>query len=225
MHIVTIVFLLQLAFLTGTALLFMYHGGSIVHEIGGQDAREYMLLGEQLLDSGEFRLPDKGVPETWRTPGYPFFVAVNFALTNHSLTLLLVVLALVGALTSGLMYLIGLELSLSPRAAFAAGLLFGVSPAVIWIPPSAMGGDILFIFLLTAALFILVRLIRIERWYFATIGLGLLLGAATLVRPLGLYLSLILIASTPFFLPHTDLRKKMLCVLIAIVGFALITTP
>ncbi len=217
-----IVFVLQLAVLLGTSWLMTTHGGSIAHEISTQDAREYMLLGEVLLEEGKFHLPDRTEAETWRTPGYPAFVATIFALF-HSLYVLLVVLALLGALTSGVIYLIAKELLLSERNSFAAGLIFGLSPAVIWIPPSGMGGDILFAFLLVVALYCLVLLARGRDLGFSLIHMGLFLGAATLVRPIGLYIAVIFIFATFFFIPKETRSLKM--PFLVLLMFALLTVP
>src|SRR5882724_5400162 len=103
--VTAVLFAVQCLFLMGAALLFHSYGGSLSHEIGGQDAREYILLGQSLLTSGQFHLPGSLVPETWRTPGYPALVAAVFLVTHNSLSTLLVLLALISAATSGLIFL------------------------------------------------------------------------------------------------------------------------
>ena len=218
-RVVLCIFIVQCVVLCATALLFVSFGGSLAHEISNQDAREYMLLADSLLEDKQLHLPGLTVPETWRTPGYPAFIATIFALTNSSLAILLVVLAFIGAVTSGCIYLIGKELGLPERPATIAGMLFGFSTAVIWIPPSGMGGDIVFAFLMTVALYLL---LRASSWYWL-VAVGISLGIATLVRPLGLYLSLLLIIAAPFLVPRFTHGAKVVALIFA--TFMLAITP
>jgi 4-amino-4-deoxy-L-arabinose transferase-like glycosyltransferase len=222
-YIVVLVFALQILALIGTAFVFHAYGGSISHEVSQQDAAKFMGVADSLLRGDGFEQAGYQVPDTWLTPGYPLFVAAVFWLTHHSLTALLVVIALLGALTSGLLYLIGIEVGLTKPYATAGAVLFGISPAVMWLPASGMGGDMLFVFLLTLSLWALLKS-RTSNSFRYVLILGLTLGLATLTRPIGLYVSLIFIAALFFMAAGTTLRKILFCG-VALLLFVATLTP
>jgi len=218
-----IVFALQIMVLVSTALLFNTYGGSLAHEVMSQDTKGYVQLAQSLLTDGQYHLPGLAAPETFRMPGYPFFIAVVFGLTNNSLSILLIVLSLVGAITSGLIYLISRELELSQKWAYSVAILFGISPAIIWIPATGMS-DITFVFLLTLALYVLVGLKNTRRVWMNLCLLGLVLGLATLNRSVGLYLSPLFIGTIPFFLNiRYASHRALACIGVALITFSIPT--
>ena len=209
------VFIAQLLFLYGIHLLLVPYSGSITHLSSQQDS-EYIPLAHSIL-SGHFELPQyyfptnvAPSPETFRTPGYPFYIAVIFTLFGGShynpghaqpdfaFYMLLVSLAFLGALTSMLIYLIGRELGFTRRVSTAAGLLFGVSPAVIFLPVTGLGSDMLYVFLFTLATYLAVRLRNMHYPLAWAAGVGIVLGLGALTRPVGLYTSIIMILAIPF---------------------------
>ena len=214
LRITGIVLCLQIALLIFLAFLFNAYGGSLIHEALTQDTGGYVELAESLLADGQYHLPGFSMPETFRVPGYPFFIAVVFRLSGHSMYALLVVLALVGSLASGLIYLIGRELSLPRTWAYGTALLFGISPAIIWVPATGMS-DITFVFFLILALYLIVRLPRAEKLHMQVGIIGLVLGIATLNRSVGMYLSPLFIAAIPFFL-GTQIKSRRTVALICI---------
>ncbi|RME37672.1 MAG: hypothetical protein D6788_08990, partial [Planctomycetota bacterium] len=57
------------------------------------DGREYYHLGRNLLEHGSFSTAGEGeplAPDTWRTPGYPLFLAAVMALAGSSPTAVIV---------------------------------------------------------------------------------------------------------------------------------------
>jgi 4-amino-4-deoxy-L-arabinose transferase-like glycosyltransferase len=185
-----------------------------------------MDLAEGLLTDGYFHAPGYTEPDTRYGPGYPLIVALIYLLTNHSLAMLLLILAIAGAITSGLVYLIGKEIDLSEKLAAAAGMLFGVSPAVIWIPPSGMGGDIFFVLFLALALYYTLRLPTMRQWWYGAFLIGCTLGLATLVRPIGFYFAFVFIAATPFLTQKISWNKMTAAVVVLmLLGFYATITP
>ena len=235
--------LLQILFLFGVRLVVAQHGGSIRHLVQVQDASEYIRLAGVMLTEGKFSFPTssypdgKQFPETFRTPGYPLFVAGVFALFGNSVgTLenpgvsfyaLLVSLCMLGAGAAVVVFLILRELGIPTPWSVAGGVLFSLSPAVMFLPPSGMGSDMLFTFLFALVLYLLLKLESAQRSWLTALYIGLLLGFATLSRPAGLYLSIVVILALPFFLPRAKpyLKTIALPCAAALAGFLLILTP
>ncbi len=224
--------------------------GSIAHLTNGQDS-EYIPLAHSIL-AGRFVLPQyyfpAGVvppPETFRTPGYPFYIAAVFTLFGGShynpgqsappdfaFYMLLVSLAFLGALTSALICLLGRELDFSKRTSTAAGILFGISPAIIILPVTGLGSDMLYVFLFTLATYLAVRLPK-ARWPLLwAAAAGFILGLGALTRPVGLYTSIILILAIPFLAGFSlrgakqkDWRQALMLAGIGLLAFFLTLLP
>ena len=223
--VVGIIFILQIAILISVAFLFSSYGGDLTHEVMSRDTKGYVQLAQSLLADKQYHLPGIIAPETFRMPGYPFFIAIVFGLTDSSLYALLVLLALIGALTSGLIYLIGRELELSRRWSFAVALFFGISPAVIWVPATGMS-DINFVFLLTLAVYLIVRLRNAKNLWIHAGLIGLLLGCMTLNRSVGLYLSPLLIFAIPLFISLRLMSRRALATIsVAFIAFCIPILP
>jgi hypothetical protein len=169
------------------------------------DSYRYVLLAEALRRHHSFGLPEpKGLmhqsvaklraengtlpaadadglrPESFRTPGYPTFIAVIESLGGN-VRAVLAIQCLVGAAMACLAAFIGLSLGLSARSAFLVGLLWALHPGLIVFDAV----------LLTESLFngfVVIALFLACRWRppLCLIGAGILLALATLVRPLGL---------------------------------------
>ncbi len=232
---------LQLSFLIGITTLLSSYDASVRLLVQHQDAAEFIALGHSIAESGTFAFPpsfhpdNRTFPETFRTPGYPIFVAFFITLFGHMGTLSepsptffihLMALCMLGALTSGLIYAITRALSVPRRYALSAAIAFSVSPAVIFLPVSGMGSDMLFACLFTLALLLVIRLDRTSRPILSVMGIGLALGWAALSRPAGLYLAYLVLASLPFFIAtHTNVSRKILHWLIALLCFLLILVP
>jgi hypothetical protein len=118
-------------------------------------------------------------PESFRTPGYPAFIALVQSLGGGIRTVLLIQ-CLMGAAMAGLAALIGQSLGLSARGALLVGLLWALHPGLI-VFDCVLLTESLFNAVAVTGLFLACRLH--SPW--GLIGAGLLLGVATLVRPLG----------------------------------------
>jgi hypothetical protein len=169
------------------------------------DSAPYLHLADNLKDHGTFglRTPEGAVPrfvaelraangtlppmdtnglrpESYRLPGYPaFLAAVRFC--GGEIRSVLVIQALLGALSACLVVGIAQALGLSARGALIAGLLWALHPAVV-VYDVAIAPEGLCNAGVIVALFVAARLP-------ARFGIplaGLLLGLATLVRPVGL---------------------------------------
>lgn len=124
------------------------------------DAGQYAIYGYNLAAHGVFsgQYPaQQPQPDSYRSPGYPLLVAAAIALvgTGGYYPLLLAANALLGALTCGLVVLLG-ALCLPLWGAALAGLLLVFSPHHISLGNYVLS-ETLFGFTLTACLYLLAR--------------------------------------------------------------------
>lgn len=153
------------------------------------DAWQYHQLARSLLDSGRLRLSYQdngqegdGYVVAWRTPGYPAFLAALYRL-GFTWRGVAIVQALLGALTSLLVVLIGSRVA-GPRVGLVAGLLHALSLHSALYTVQLMS-ETLSIGLVALALWLLLS----RRYLWA----GLVLGAAILVRPACLFFAPLLV--------------------------------
>jgi hypothetical protein len=120
------------------------------------------------------------MPESFRTPGYPVFLAVIEAMTSD-VRAVLAVQCVLGAFLSCLVASIALAFGLPRRGALLAGILWAVHPALILFDSLIMT-ESMFNFCSLSALCVAGHARGPLRWGLS----GLLMGLAGLVRPLGI---------------------------------------
>lgn len=183
--------------------------------VSGSDAYEYSVLADNLLTKGEFTWD--GTPETFRTPGYPLFIAAVRAIfvSDFFVTFIQILC------TFGSAYLIYLLV----RAGFgevwsvvgvAAAVLFLIEPSVI-LHSLILMPESVFVFLFLAAFYLL--LFGNIRYQLAFVLSGLCLGVAILVRPIAMFLPLVI---APFF--YVFRKEQMLSTRLAQYGIFLLVT-
>ena len=148
------------------------------------DVPTYLTPAQSLIEQWAF-LDGNGRPEVTRTPGYPAFIGFIMALAGGNLRTALVIQAIV--LSGGVLVLYWLARRiLPPLMAFIGGLLAAFSPwgAVLAGLPLSDGTFLLLLVLI----FFVMKLIEDARNLSAVVFngacLGLLTGAAILVRPI-----------------------------------------
>jgi len=156
------------------------------------DSAAYLELARSLTERGEF---SRGVQlaghspenpadlETFRTPGYPFLLAVLMRLPGPTIPLVLGLQILLDAVAVGLVFLVGCEV-LPLRWAFAAGLVQIVDVARVVYSNMVMS-DVAFTFLLSVAVWLVVSADP-ERTMGRAALAGIALTAASAVRPVGI---------------------------------------
>lgn len=130
-----------------------------------------------------------GLPSAHWPPLYPLIVAPLYRLTDNSLLAARLLNVVVGTLTVALVYLLGAKVFGRATGLLAAGLL-AVFPSHIFATSLIMTEPVftfLFVLVLTAAVYTVLGEGE-GRWWQA-LGIGLLVGAATLVRGEGLLLA------------------------------------
>lgn len=152
------------------------------------DAAGYWRGAGVMLETGTFgRATARGVvPETDRVPLYFMFLAGLRWLFGPSFGAVLVAQSLIDATTC---LLIGLLWSrLSAAAGTAAALLAAIWPNLV-IHSASILTDTLFLLSWTILLWAIVRLLATGSWQWGAAA-GALLGAATMVRPIGQFLAI-----------------------------------
>jgi hypothetical protein len=184
------------------------------------DCQQYLGLAERLLAHGVFSLNTAPPfnPEIIRTPGYPVFLTGILFWCGGSACLapIVIVQAVLGALIAPGVLMLGTRV-VDERTGRLAAVLYAVAPV-----PAIMNGfvqsETLFSALLVGGLLVLVA--RREVW--AAAVTGVIMGAAALVRPIGLWV-VPLVAVAPLL--DGRLQGNWRRSLALVVGAALITLP
>jgi 4-amino-4-deoxy-L-arabinose transferase-like glycosyltransferase len=125
-----------------------------------------------------------------RTPGYPVFVALLFFISSGSIWFVLIIQILISLASVFLVFKIA-EISFSKKVALLASLFFAIDILQVLYTVSLLT-ETIFIFLLLAAVFYLIKSIKENKY--STICLSaFFLGVATLVRPISIILPFVVI--------------------------------
>jgi len=176
-----------------------------------RDPAEYAKLAATLLETGRLLNAD-GVPEVVRTPAYPAFLALHFALFGPKLTPVFVSHALLHGGAAMLVARIARRLHFDSRWAMGLGLAFALYPYALH-GTSRILTEPLTTFLVLSATSCL-----IEKGWRRSFGAGALGGLAALVRP---SFSLLTVAWTLFLAVRSERRAAGLVLL----GAGLIMLP
>jgi 4-amino-4-deoxy-L-arabinose transferase-like glycosyltransferase len=155
----------------------------------GTDSAVYASVAEQLYEHQRFALPGAASPYDW-SPGAPlFYAAVYYATGGVHPGAVRLVVALLGALTIVLVYLIGRRLA-GPLAGLAGAALFAIYPVTIFFTGKLMSEPLATLTLAGAVLSFFWAGDRGRHWAAWALP-GLLLGLTAFARPE--YLAFILV--------------------------------
>jgi len=159
-----------------------------LEQLGWGDSKLYHDTAVALLRLGtfSFSVEHPEIPQTYRTPGYPAFLAAIYAIFGESWPAVAVVQMFISLLTIVLTYHIALRLWNS-QAALLSALLSALDPVSFAYSLKVMT-ETLFAFLIVAMVFFGILFIRAKNGAIWALLLGLSLALATLVRPLSYYL-------------------------------------
>lgn len=161
------------------------------------DSKGYVLLAQNMLEHNVFSLSDPPyAPESFRSPGYPTFLAGLFLIFGFSLVALFVH-ALIMSAAPLLAYV--LFRPYHERAAFWGATIFAFEPVRIYLSSSFLS-DAFFSVLFLASLVSLERG-REKKSYAWVVVSGLLVGALILVRPIALFIPLLFAGYYVFRVP------------------------
>lgn len=148
------------------------------------DAFEYHQLALTLTNTHEFSLTPGGQPEALRTPVYPLFVALWYALAGAKPWLVLAVQCVIDSFTCYLLYRAAIHF-VSRRAALFTAALYALDPYVIFYTARLLS-EIVFNFVVVILLMFVARAVSARSpgvSISALIGAGISAGVAALVRP------------------------------------------
>lgn len=195
----------------------------------GPDSLEYFQIAESFLTNAQMSISTDRppVPISFRTPGYPLFVAVVWNVFGNLIFVSFVQIIL-SATTAVLIYKTA-KLYLPDKYAGAIGFLTIVELSAAYYSTILLT-DTLFTFLLVFCTYLFCRTIldsSLTAWsknsnFFL---IGLLLGSLTLVRPIGQFLPLLFIPAVIVGGWKSGLRKSIIFALILMTGFGLVVGP
>lgn len=172
----------------------------------GGDSTEYFYLARNLLTFRAFSLePDKPFqpsvgapliggpglfPESFRTPGYPIFIAIFYGITR-SLFVVSAIQILISAFSVVFLYKIAQRFFSEQASRVAAGL-FAIEPSSVFYAGIILS-DTVFVFLLLGVILIFLSH-KDNPEYGKMLCAGIVLGFATLTRSIAQFLPLLFIA-------------------------------
>ncbi len=176
--------------------------------IHGGDSIGYLIATDNLLERGAFSLRKEAPfePDAFRTPGFPAFAAAlkgvfgGYGAVSAAQVLLIFIAAF-------LLFRIGERIH-SRGIGFFAAAVFLLDPSTIFYSFTVLS-DALFVFLLVAAVYLLF-FSRWERAWARYAAAGAALGAAVLVRPIGIFLPILFAAAYAAMRARESGRAEML---------------
>ncbi len=197
--------------------------------VNGTDSFEYAILGINLAERGIFSESSAPpfIKNTFRTPGYPVFLALwRKVFDSYALFPLLQMFLVAG--TAILIREMGKKIGW-PKAGLFAAYLYILDPNTIFHTLVVLS-DISFVFFITLSLYILFFAdfpSKWEKWRYLkeTLG-GLVLGFATLIRPISMFLIILLL---PFYYFYWRREKSLKIILIGslliVLGYSVLILP
>lgn len=178
------------------------------------DAWGYQHLAESLLESNSF-------PSVFRTPIYPFFIASIYSIFGKFPQAVLISQYLLDSTTAMFVVIIILRMFKNIKYSYTGGILYAVNPLAICYSNMILT-ETLFTFILAIAIYSFILFLqdsKRKRLLFSS----LMLGIATLCRPISLYLPLFLL---PFvFIGPLKLKDKLVSCFIFLMIFYGTLTP
>jgi len=166
------------------AAMTTHHDSSVFVE---NDTESYLAPAQALLTSGVFSTANH--PEIVRTPGYPLFLIPGLV-SGHLKTVTITLQIAISTLTVFLVYLTSRVL-FSETIAYSCASFYAIEPLSVFYS-SQLLSETLFSFMVVLFLYLFARYLKQPRVPMLIAG-ALVLAAATYVRPISYYLSIILV--------------------------------
>src|SRR3989344_1584242 len=189
--------------------------------VSSGDPEQYIQLGKNLFSNYSFsdHYNPPYIPNTFRTIGYPVFITIINWIFN-SWSSVAIVQILLAAATAVLIFEMGRKIR-SAWLGFGAALLFVLDPAVI-VYTSSLWPDMLLTFLVALSFYLIffTESAKVTTFF----GYGVLMGLATLVKPVGIYLPLAIIVAILLRTDWSFLIRRNKIIFITL-GFAVTVFP
>lgn len=187
----------------------------------------YEPVAESILSGDGLRTPD-GSPAVRYPPGYPALLAVIYkgasvvGLDRDAAVTSFVILTMAGAAV--VVFLIGREL-LDPRLGLVASALWMTYPINLWLAKQP-NSEVPFVLVMYGAILLLIRSLRERQGLLGRFfAVGLLVGFASLIRPIAILLVLPLAGVTYLWLRRERLRLRLILCGLLIAGNLVAVAP
>ena len=210
--------LIGLAFVAVAVRVLFVTAARSIGDPNSMDAQNYLEIADNLLAGNGFALG--GGPTTFVAPLYPAFLAVLQAVFGKSVLAIKLVQAVIGGLSSLLVFDLARRF-VRPGLAFAGAGIFALHPEMIAVT-AFLYTETLFIFLALCTFISIVRALKQPRWP-AFFMAGVLLGITSLCRGTLYYLPVFLVFLVLLY--RQDLVRRLAGIVLLTAGMAVIIAP
>ena len=130
----------------------------VEHKLLEKDALEYNVLAVNILNYHQFSYTENGPPNSFRTPGYPFYLAAVYFIFGQAPWVVLLTQIFIDTFSCIILYFLFLRI-FNIKIALIASLFYALDPFLI-LHTSTLLSDILFVFLLILASSLLSQQLR-----------------------------------------------------------------
>jgi 4-amino-4-deoxy-L-arabinose transferase-like glycosyltransferase len=216
--------LIAIGLLLRIVMFFTFQPFNHLDEVITSDAEGYHKLALQLLQSHSFVVPGTDL-DTFRTPGYPFFISCIYSIfgVNTSVVLFIQIFLNLGSVL--LLYYIG-KLLINKSFGFIAALLLCIEPDHL-LNIFYLLTDTLFVFMFLLSCLFLILFIKGNRPIYIILSAAVL-GLATLVRPISFLFPLVLISGLAIYMSIYEKSSFILIIknsLLVLFVFGLTISP
>lgn len=199
-----------------TLVALLVYGGQ--NELLWGDSVRYQTLAKSLLSGLGYVY--KGVPEAYRSPGYPLFFLISEWLHVAPWMMSLFQILCASMIPVCVYYLAQRFLSLSTRWSFVAALFCALEPVQVYYSVVLLP-DVFFTLAILGVTLLLLQWFKDPYWR-PMMWAGVLLGIANYIRPAGLYLAVAIVLAFSFYIWKKKLPYKKIWNLVLLVCMMLL---
>ncbi len=181
-----------------------------------QDSHEYADLAQSLLQNHTFA--QNGIPDTFRVPGYPLFVATLYEIGGYFLVTLMQILLVF--LSAFFVREIG-KYFWGAKVGELAAIIFLCNPVALVLSLVILT-DVLFMFLFLLGFYLAIDL-PAEKFYAKVALVSVIFATAMYVRPMGVFALPIFIV--PFLVSRLSVRNKIKSIVVMVVIVVALLLP
>ncbi len=231
LRVFLLVILGQMICVLGIIVVLSWSGGDFLNTrntlpVFGPDSEGYYQAAKNFLEHGHFSLSTSEplLPMSFRTPGYPFFVALIWYIFGNVQVLIFIQL-IISAISAVLIYRLAREL-LTDKLAMVVSVVAFLEPSVAYYSGLLLS-ETLFTFFLVFGVYIYVNIFLKDKTESQLLFLlvGLVLGVTTLVRPIAQFLPIVFMSWGFIWLIFNKKFRSIPYLLWVLIGFIVVLTP
>ena len=216
--------LLIAGFVLRVIMFFLFQPYNHLNEVLVSDADGYHRLALELLNKGNFIVPNTTL-DAFRTPAYPAFINLIYLVFGVNPPLVLFIQIFVNLASVYVLYLIG-ENIFNRKIGFISALLLSLDLDHLYNIYSLLTDTLFVLFLLLACLYLIYFFNRKKLFYL--IMTSSFIGIATLVRPITLFFPLVIIFIVIIYTFHNkkrNLLKTIMHISLILIAYGLVISP